>query len=409
MRSPLLLALALCGTMPAVVAQSRGTAPRFRTPGVQRSAAPRNEDGGLLLSNDWQAVWAGVVDGTLEYAESNDSELDGLDLELRTIELNGAVTIDANAWAYAAVAYQDEEFDLFEAAVVYDGLPGNSSLKLGRYFVDFGKQMQFHRHELRTLERPLVLREFLGTSSFGDGIQYDNWFAAGDRTAVRYSLSLFGQLRAQGDESRDPFVRPFEEDRRDVEELALTARVTGYADLTPVSQVQVGASYRLVPDFTFDFDPSGAQVTGLNNGTLGLDATFAWIDPTFGRQWTTGGEILWFNGDVGAIVDDTGTPTDFSDDTFTVLEDSVIGFYGFFDYSWDPDHSGGLQYSWVELPQAGKPEAGELDLYYTRHLGDHHRLRFGLSLLHNDMADEAVRLAIQYTGLIGSHTHGANW
>ena len=86
----------------------------------------------------------------------------------------------------------------------YIGLGGHNTLRAGRFFVDFGKQMQTHVHELRTLERPLVLRTYLGDEVKGDGLQCDHWFARGRKTAVRWSIGAFASLLPEEEEEFDP-------------------------------------------------------------------------------------------------------------------------------------------------------------------------------------------------------------
>lgn len=374
--------------------------------------AQESQNETLLLSNESGIDVGGAIDLIGEYVATDAPDQDGFDFTARTLELSAGGSLFEGAQFYATGVFEYDDLALTEGAVVLTGLGGNGSLSLGRTALDFGKQMQLHRHELRTVERPLVLRTFLGNSSWGDGARYDNWFASGDHSAVRFSLGVFGQIGAAGEETSDPTLEPFEEDRREPDSIGLTARLTGYADLTPTSQFQIGASYRLVPDFSYDYDPSGASVDGLNVGLLGLDATFAWTDVSGVQQWTLGGELLWLAGDTGTVHDDSGTPLDFTDDNFTVLEEDSVGFYLYGDYGWDALNSAGLQYSWIELPESGGPEAGEIDLYYTRFLDlltSEDRLRFGVTLAHQDSLDESVRFVIQFTTGIGSHPNQANW
>ncbi len=378
--------------------------------GIANAQESQNET--TLLTNEPAIEVGGVVDVLGEYVETDRPFEDGFNFEGRTFEVSLDGRFSPRSRFYATGLYEDRDLDLAEAAFVLGGLGGNGSLSLGRTALDFGKQMQLHRHELRTVERPLALRTFIGDWSWGDGARYDNWFAAGDQTAVRFSLGVFGRVGAEGEESKDPRVAPFLEDSREPDSPAFNARLTGYTNVTPTSQFQVGASYRSVPDFTFDFEPSGGKVEGLNSGLLGIDATLGWTDLTGTRSWTVGGELLWFNGDIGTALDIDATPLDLTDDTFTVLTDDTIGFYVFGDYGADEYNSFGFQYSWVEEPASNGPELGEFDLYYTRYLNaltPTDRLRFGATLAHHDTLDESVRFVVQYTVGIGAHPSQSNW
>lgn len=365
-----------------------------------------------VLSNEPRFEIGGMADFLGEYVATDAPKEDGFDFTARTLELSAGGSLLPGVQFVLTGAYEDDEFELGDASVTFEGIGGNGSLVLGRSWLDFGKQMQLHRHELRTIERPLVLRTFLGDESWGDGIRYNNWFASGDHSAVRFSIGAFARVASRGLDTEDPLLSSFEDDRRAPDSVGFSARLTGYADLTPTSQFQVGASYRLTPSFAYDFEPSGAKVSGLNSGLLGVDATFAWADLVGSSKWTIGAELLWFAGDTGTTLDNSGTPFDFTDDNFTVLEEDAVGFYVYGDYGWDEQNSVGLQYSWVELPEDGRPEAGELDFYYTRFLnllGAEDRLRFGVTLAHNDVLEESVRFGIQYTTTPGFHSEEAGW
>jgi hypothetical protein len=60
--------------------------------------------------------------------------------------------------------------------------------------------MQTHLHELRTIDRPLVLRTYLGSEVKGDGVQWDDWTSFGESTAVRWSIGVFGNLLPEAED-----------------------------------------------------------------------------------------------------------------------------------------------------------------------------------------------------------------
>ncbi|MDE0892670.1 MAG: hypothetical protein OSB14_10860, partial [Planctomycetota bacterium] len=86
---------------------------------------------------------------------------------------------------FAVLEANDDEARLSEVAVSYYGLGGNSSLGAGRFFLDFGKQMQTHVHDISTPSRPAVLREYLGEEASGDGVQFDHWGELGGESTLR--------------------------------------------------------------------------------------------------------------------------------------------------------------------------------------------------------------------------------
>ena len=156
--------------------------PAFDSPGLSpyftRSQTNR-------FSNDFNPAIGFVIDSFADYLDQ-DGEDGGFDAELRILELNGSAFIDPSAWGYVAIVAAEGEIEIEEAAVEYLGFEGNTTIKAGRFFVDFGKQMQNHVEELRTLERPLVLREFLGEELSGTGVQVDHWIPLGETVPLRF-------------------------------------------------------------------------------------------------------------------------------------------------------------------------------------------------------------------------------
>ena len=358
------------------------------------------------FSSDFNPALGFALDGFLDYLDTDGGE-DGFDISMRHFELNAAAFIDPNAWAYVVLATEDlGSPEIEEAAVQYTGLEGNTTLRAGRFFVDFGKQMQVHLEELRTLERPLVLREYLGEELGGTGLQIDHWFAAGDATPVRFSIGAFAALLGEGHEEEEEEEEEPEAvvpDRKDIDELSITARLTGMTDVGESGVFQLGASLRYVPEFSFEDDGSGLEADELSNMVYGVDATYGWTGDTGLESFALGGEFLVIDGDLSASVDDPVSPT-----ALNVVDDSATGFFLFGDYNWNLQSSVGAQFSMADLPEDPNEDASEFDVYYTHHLTEFRRVRFGVTL--GDVAGEDfVRGYVQFTNFFGSHAHGVNW
>lgn len=389
----------------------------FQTPGMPSyPSAPYTSGQDLSQANRFSSVFnpafSFIVDTVGDYIDFDGPADDGLNFELRTLELAGQSWVDPKAWAYFVAASDGETLNIEEAALHYTGLGGNSTIRAGRFFIDFGKQMQTHVHELRTIERPLVLRTYLGDEIKGDGLQWDHWVSVGDSTAIRWSIGAFGTLLPEESADFDSTTSAEQvvADRKDAGDLNFTARLTGFTDIGESGILQFGTSARFIPDYSFEFAPSGDTQTGLSNTVFGLDATYGWVNDTGLQHWTVGTEYLIDNGDNGSAIDDQGTPVDPTDDTVTVLDDSVSGYYAFVDFAWSPFQSVGLQYSQAELPDGNNTDLSEIDVYYTRQFSEFHRLRLDVSSFDSDLADEdSLRVALQYTAFVGAHGHGVNW
>lgn len=358
------------------------------------------------FSREFNPAIGFVIDAYADWIDPADSaEDDGLDLSVRLLELNASAFVDPNAWAYVVLVAEDlEEVAVEEAAVEYTGFEGSSTLKAGRFFVDFGKQMQMHAEELRTLERPLPLREYLGAELAGDGVQYDWWTPVGEKTVVRFSLgafaSLLGEGHHHGEEEGEAEPETAVPDRKDFDELSFTARLTGMRDVGESGVLQLGASARFVPEFAAELD--ALEESGLSNTVYGADLTYGWTGETGQRKLVLGGEALLFTGDLAVEVDDPMAPT-----ALTVVDDDAFGCYAFADYAWSEYGSAGVQYGRADLAEDPDEDASELDLYTTRHLTEFRRLRFGVTL--GDGVEADTRAYVQFTNFFGSHAHGINW
>ncbi|MEZ5974582.1 MAG: hypothetical protein R3E96_06995 [Planctomycetota bacterium] len=142
---------------------------------------------------------------------------------------------------------------------------------------------------------------------------------------------------------------------------------------------------------------------------FGADLTYGWNDDTGLKGWTVGGEYLVFQGDIGAEVDDNGTPANFADDTLQVLDSNRSGYYLWAQHAWDQYHSAGLLYSEFEHAEAGSPKDSEIVAWYSRNLTEMSRLRFGVRYADSDESGDSTALLVQFTNFFGSHAHGVNW
>lgn len=386
--------------------------PVFQTPGMPQVPTTYAQSGGAdagqanRFSSAFNPAFSFVIDALGDYLAEDDAK-DGANLELRTLEVASQAWVDPSAWAYFVAALEDENLAVEEAAVHYTGLGGNHTLRAGRFFVDFGKQMQTHVHELRTVDRPLVLRTFLGEEVKGDGVQWDSWTSVGDTAAVRWSIGVFANLLPEADEDAGG-PAPSVADRKDAGDLNFTARVTGFGDAGENGTLQLGASARVIPQYAESFDPDGDgplgnEIEDLESTVYGLDATYGWVGDSGLERWTFGAEYLLNTGDTTPLLD-AGETT-----LVAVDDDEQGGFYVFGDWQWDRQNSVGVQWSQVELPLDGSPDANEIDVYYTRSFSEFHRLRFAITQSDVDDGADSTRFAIQYTAFVGAHGHGVNW
>jgi hypothetical protein len=402
---------AVCAALLCAPTWAQG--PAFQTPGTPSYPTPQStRDSGQAdrFTSAFNPAFSFIVDAVGDYIDFDDEAADdGFNTALRVVEFAGQAWVDPKAWAYFVAAAEEESLNLEEGAVHYVGLGGNHTLRIGRFFIDFGKQMQIHVHELRTLERPLVLRAYLGTEVKGDGLQWDDWIAVGDSTAVRWSIGAFANLFPEELEFPTAEVEQSVAERKDFGDLNFTARLTGFTDVGASGTLQLGASARMIPSYSVEDGANGLSQEELESSVYGGDLTYGWTDETGQRRVTAGIEALVSSGDTGFDVSDIDGIPGTGDETLDVLDDSVFGYYAFGDYAWNRFNSAGVQFSAAELPDASQSDVSELEVYFSHQFSEFHRMRLVAVSIQNEADDDALRFAVQYTAFVGAHGHGVNW
>jgi len=400
----ILRSVSTVAAMAAISSILRAQSSPFQTPGMPTyPTGGQGPAGDISQANRFTAgfnpAFSFVIDAVADYL-SPDTGPAGWDMNVRNMEIMSQAWVDPNAWAYFVAASDGEALNVEEAAAHYVGLGEHTTLRAGKFFIDFGKQMQTHVHELRTVERPLVLRQYLGEEVKGEGAELDQWYAIGDKTALRWSVGAFASLLPE----QSPDFLPVSEsvaDRKSIGKFNYTARVTGFTDVGDAGIFQLGASARVIPQYAFTDDASGATATDLSNTVYGVDATYGWTDETGLKKWTFGSEYLVDSGDDGATI--TGGTVD-------VVHKTVGGYFAWVDYQLSPFNSVGLQYSALQLPDANKSNESEAAVYWSHSFSEFQRLRFELSDHRSDVPDsDSTRFAIQYSLVLGAHGHGVNW
>ncbi len=405
----ILFAPAFIAAAPALLAQ--GTP--FQTPGMPQSPGgtppPQGIEGSQAtrFSSVFNPAFSFVIDAVADYVSTDDEEANGIDARIAIVEFGAQAWVDPNAWAYFIAAAEEEELGVEEGAIHFVDLGWNSTLRAGRFFIDFGKQMQAHAHELRTTDRPLVLRAYLGPEVKGDGLQWDSWTSVGESGAVRWSLAAFSNLFPEEQDFVDEAFERSVDERKDLGDLNFTARLTGFHDVGQRGVIQIGASLRSIPEYAVEEAVNGLTAEDLESEVVGVDATYGWTSDTGLQRWTFGTEALWSRGDTGfSVIDPDGT-SGTGDESLDVQDDSLFGGYVFGDYAWNTNYSAGVQYSQAEI--AADLDATEVEVYCTRMFSEFHRLRFTIAQAEVDGAEDETRFLVQYTAFAGAHGHGINW
>jgi hypothetical protein len=112
-----------------------------------------------------------VLDGVLKHTRTGQGHAD-----FRGAEMNFSGNIDPYSKLYAIVNAKATEVEVEEAAFQTTRLPGNLTLRGGRYFANFGRLPKFHDHELPFVERTESLDRFMNGEAKTDGAELSHLF-----------------------------------------------------------------------------------------------------------------------------------------------------------------------------------------------------------------------------------------
>lgn len=158
-----------------------------------------------------------------------------------------------------------------EASVQSTSLPWGLGVKLGQFFVPFGKHSPLHTHQFPFVESPVALQHTLG----------DGFTEVGANLSVPMPLPWFSDVHLYG---VDGTTAAWEAGDRD---LVLGARWTNLVDVGDESTLELGGSYVR--------GPGGGELAGSGHyAVAGVDLTYKWVSmsSSHGPAFTLQGEVV---------------------------------------------------------------------------------------------------------------------
>jgi uncharacterized protein YoxC len=329
----------------------------------------------------------------------------GFDFFQRSVELNLAGSVDPFARGYAVINASADPVTgeatatVEEAALQTTSLPWNLTLKVGRFFGEFGRLSYIHDHELPFVNRPLALDQYVGGESKTDGVQLNFLLP------IPHYVSLTAGVGDQfGDVPNN--VGNF----RHFRDLNFWGRASSYFDLTPDVSVETGMSGLWNPR-TQDrggvfVQPDGSTLTERRRLLLGGDLVVRYW-PLRNNQFKS---LTW------------GTELLFSDNRYLVnpgipktptFDRSVgsFGLYSYLAYKLHRQWSVGFLFDWVENAQDSRDRTFAYSPYITWAISHWNQLRLQFThTTHNSVAQSPLRgdnaIYLQWAWIIGSHAHG---
>ncbi|MGD0487201.1 MAG: hypothetical protein ABSB94_08405 [Syntrophorhabdales bacterium] len=325
----------------------------------------------------------------------------GYDVNLRSVELNAAASVDPFARGYIVLNADvdpitgDATTRVEEASIVTTSLPWNLTVQGGRFFGEFGRLGYIHDHELPFVNRPMVLDQYIGGESRTDGVQINYLLPIPHYV----SLTMGAGTQFGGTTSNVSDFRPFGG-------LAFWGRSSTYFDLTPNISLEPGISGLLNPKtdspnavFT---QPDGSTFTERERRLAGADLVLAYR-PLQNNQFksvTWGTEVLKSSNRYDVTT---------SDGSFSNRTVGSLGLYSYLAYRFHRQWTVGFLYEWLENAQNNQARTSAYSPYITWYLSHWNQLRLQYTHTDNNVAtglkpSDAVYL--QWAWIIGSHAHG---
>ncbi len=301
----------------------------------------------------------------------------------REIELNLFGQIDPYASAYVRIEAgeggrgQETGVSLAEAALTLLTLPYGTQAKLGQVRTRFGYSNEIHEHDLPWVDRPNVLRNFLGDEGLVEkGVEV---------TIIPdlpfYLQGLVGVFNGDNETSFG---------RGSLRSPLVTARLRTFLELSDTSGIQFGIS-----------GATGQTGEEHRSSLLGVDLKYkyrpeGWLHPLF----TLGGEALYNIRTVDIVDPGTGAV-----DTRTL---NRWGWYAYAELQPWRRWAGGVRHDWSQFPVASGREWA-VEPYLT--FWPSGFLRFRLAYKHTQRSQAFVLMSersvnevfLQGTFLLGAH------
>jgi hypothetical protein len=328
-----------------------------------------------------------VLDATVEHRSTV-----GGNFNFRAAEFGFAANVDPFARAYSFVTGSNTGIDVEEAAAITSSLPWNLTAKGGRFFADFGRYPKVHDHELPFVNRPLSMDRVFGGESQADGAELSYLFPTS--LFLRGTVGAYNKIGA--DNTREDNTVP-----RAWSHFTFLSRLSTYFDLTDNHSVEVGSSLAYTPSNRVQgITPEGIQVASAGDRVLsGIDLTYRYqpLESAVYQGFTWGSEFF-------SNSECVERPSGFCDRRL------ALGGYSYGELKLSKSWSTGFLFDYSpSIVNPGKKTIG-YSPFLTWNVSEFNRLRFQFThaddRVRENKADGGNQFFLQWTTVIGAHTHG---
>jgi hypothetical protein len=321
-----------------------------------------------------------VIDATAEHRNRV-----GGNFNFRAAELGIAASVDPFARAYSFITGSNTGIDVEEAAAITTSLPWNLTAKGGRFFADFGRYPKVHDHELPFVNRPLSMDRVIGGESQADGAELSYLFPT--PFFLRGVVGAYNKLGADNDRVDNTVSRAWSR-------FTFLSRLSTYLDLTDNHSVEVGSSLAYTPSVRVSGPTSRSERI-----LSGIDLTYRYqpLESVVYQGFTWGSEFFGNS----ECFDRMGSPCD---------RRFAPGGYSYGELKLNKNWSTGFLFDYSpSIMSPGKKTIG-YSPYLTWNISEFNRLRFQFTHaddhVREDKADGGNQFFLQWTTVIGAHTHG---
>ena len=308
----------------------------------------------------------------------------GGNFNFRSAEIGLAASVDPFARMYGFINGTSDGVEVDEAAAVTTSLPWNLTAKGGRFLADFGRFPKVHEHELPFVNQPLSIERMIGGETRADGAELNYLFPT--PFFLRATLGGYNEI---GEENQQVDNRK----SRSWSRFTYLGRLNTYFDLSDNHSIELGTSMAYTPSVRLTGSADGGDRM-LN----GIDLTYRFqpLASTVYQGVTVGSEIFR-NSEQFAFESVAKRREAFGGYSYAELKLSKNWSTGFlFDYA-------------PSVSSPGKKTIG-YSPFVTWNMSEFNRLRFQFThaddRVREDKNDGGNQVFLQWTTVIGAHTHG---
>lgn len=277
--------------MPVVALQAqRRTTPAFdqsslSAPRAARRATPPQGTTNTRLLPDISLVGDLIAD----LSPDGTTQEDGTRFGIREVELALQAAVDPTFRGDVFLGFSDAEgVHIEQAFLTATSLP--IEVRLGRFLTPFGKQNTTHRHDLHTVDHALVTQRFLGE----EGLKTTGLYLGQSFAPFGFFQELIVTAGDRLGEAPEDLVTE-EPTSKDLADLAFTARLRNYWDLSEASNLEISGSWmKGLKERPLDIPTGDVNAVALGQTTFGADVTFRWRPPAQGlyKSFILQGEFM---------------------------------------------------------------------------------------------------------------------